>query len=294
MKKYLLPLLMAGAAFAQSTTSVSTSETTLKESIMDKLKKNTSMSYFSQMAGPGLKTPLDTNSLDGENNPEVGSPISIWNQVSLRYQMTKDVRFVINGRFEQYLGRRLDGDGKAIQNTEGLNPVTGFAIRHKFTDKFSYSGGLNTILANVEKDTQEEGLVANPGGFQTFMYKVNDKLTVGSWVSARAHFYDNAERNSEQKRWDLWIAPFAEYSIADNTYLRGWIGQDYDHDTEGSFFASTNRGNDAGLGVDFGINKHFGVYPYIEMSWADRTAADDVTISTDSATIGAWFYGSIF
>ena len=294
MKKYLLPLVFAGFAFAQSTTSVSTSETSLKETLMDKLKKNSSMSYFGILNGPGVSNPTNTNQLGDDNKPAVGDPMSTWNQISYRYQLTDDVRFVVNPRFQQYFGRRLDDDGRALQNTEGLNPVTGFSIRHKFTDKFSYSGGINTILMNVEEGTQEDGLIANPGGFQTFMYKVNDKLTVGSWYSARVNFYDTPESNSELGRWGMYIAPFAEYSIADNTYLRGWIGQGYAHNTDESFFAAENDGGDFGVGMDFGINRHFGVYPYVSMTWDNNTANEDVVISTDNAAIGAWFYGSIF
>lgn len=304
MKKYLLPLVFAGAAFAQSTTSVSTSETTLKPSLWDKIKKNSSMSYFSQMSGPGIATPTNTNTLDDDNNPEVGSPINIWNQVSYRYQVTKDVRFVINPRFMTYFGQREETRSEdtpnersaAVQNVVGLNPVFGVTIRHQFTDKFSFSGGVNTILANVQEGTIEDGLLANPGGFQTWMYKVNDKLTVGSWFAPRVNFYSKAASNSDLSRWSAYIAPFAEYSIADNTYLRGWIGNSYDQNSERgrSFFEATNDGGDLGLGVDFGINKHFGVYPYVMMTWDNNLAASDVTVTTDNATIGAWFYGSIF
>jgi hypothetical protein len=293
MKKYLLPLILAGSAFAQSTTSISTSTTDLSKSVLDKIKENTSMSYFSQMSGPGIATPTNTNTLNSNNEPENGSPMSVWNQVSLRYQLTKDVRFVINGRFEQYFGRRLDGDGNAQQNTVGLNPVSGVTIRHKFTDRFSYSGGLNTILANVEQGTIDDGLVANPGGFQTFMYKINDRVNVGSWVSARISFYNNAQRNEDNKRWDLYVAPFAEYNVAENTWIRGWIGQDLDHESGEALTETVNRGHDLGLGVDVGINKHLGIYPYITMRWADTADAKDV-LTTDSAAIGAWFYGSIF
>lgn len=293
MKKYLLPLMLAGAAFAQSTTSISTSSTDLSKSVFDKLRENSSMSYFSLLSGPGIATPTNTNTLDDSNEPSVGSPMNMWNQVSYRYQMTKDVRFVLNGRFEQYFGRRLDSDGNAVQNTVGLNPVTGFNIRHKFTEKFSYSGSVNTILANVQQGTIDSGLVANPGGFQTLLYKVNDKVNVGSWVSARISFYNNAKRNDESKRWDLYVAPFAEYNVAENTWIRGWIGQDWDHEADEALTETVNRGHDLGLGVDVGINKHLGVYPYITMRWADTADAGDV-LTTDSATIGAWFYGSIF
>jgi hypothetical protein len=293
MKKYLLPLILAGAAFAQSSTSVSTSTTKLEKSALDKIKENTSMSYFSILAGPGLKTPTNTNTLDGNNNPEVGSPMSTWNQLSLRYQITKDVRFVINPRFETYFGRRQDSDGNALQNTEGLNPVTGFTIRHQFTEKFSYSGGINAIFMNVEQGTLDNGLLTNPGGFQTFAYKVNDKLNVGSWVWGRYSIYNSAELNDESKKWDFYVAPFAEYSIADNMWIRGWVGKDWDHEAGESIGTTVNRGHDAGIGIDIGINKHFGMYPYISTRWGDTADAGDV-LTTDSAAIGAWFYGSIF
>jgi len=293
MKKLLLPLVLATAAFAQSSTSVSTSTTKLETSFMDKLKKNSSMSYFSLFSGPGISNPTNTNTLDADNNPEVGSPMNMWNQVSYRYQLTKDVRFVLNGRFEQYFGRRLDGDGNAVQNTVGLNPVTGFNIRHKFTDKLSYSGSVNTILANVEQGTIDDGLVANPGGFQTILYKVNDRVSVGSWISTRISFYNNAQRNEDSKRWDLYIAPFAEYAINDTTFLRGWIGKDRDHEAGESLTSTVNRGHDVGLGVDFGINKHLGIYPYLTTTWGDTADSNDV-LSADSVAVGAWLYGSIF
>lgn len=285
MKKYLLPLLMVGTAYAQTSAPTSTTEVDL--SLWDRVKDKIFVNYFIEFYGPSVANPTDTRRIDANGDYRDGSPMNSWNQIGLNYRINESVLFIINPRFEQYYGRRTDGDGNVLSNTQGLNPVIGVNIRHKFTDNLMISANINTNLANVQKGTQDEGLLFNPGGFHTILYKLNDKFSLGQWISHRINFYDNEESNDNLPRHSWWLAPFLEYSLNDTTFLRGFISQAYVHNAERSLGDVISDGTTLGLGFDTGVNEHFGIFPFIAMDWTDE-------MNTRSASIGAWIYGRVF
>lgn len=163
------------------------------------------ISYFSIYAGPALNgsgDPLDENGVIEEES------ISTWNQVSTQWQVTKNLRFVLNPRFSV-------NHNSTEKRFEWENPVLGLAGTWYKYKKFTFGGGLNTIVPFARKvSTREDGLVFNPGGFNSVSYQLTPKISFGSWIWGRAQFYERSTE-LEDERLSFFYAPIVNYDFND-------------------------------------------------------------------------------
>lgn len=163
------------------------------------------LTHFTQYTGPSLSLDGNPKKFDGSEN--VGGQNS-WHQVSLQYQINKETRFVFNPRFTLNYGPLKQGENQG----ELVNPVFGINTTWYKNGNFTFSGGLNSVAYVFDADDREDGLVFNPGGFQSLNYKINNKVDVGSWLWARYRYFQN---NPDRARLPMFVAPYASYAVND-------------------------------------------------------------------------------
>lgn len=215
MSKRILTILalISSQTFAQTSGSMLSTDLDTSR-ILERIKPDV-VSHFSIITGPA--TTRDSNNqynADGELGE--GGQLNGWHQISVQYQLTKKTRFVINPRFA------IDYNKQETNNAQpaarGVNPVMGITSTWYQNGNFSFSGGFNTIFANVERGTQEDGLIINPGGFETVDYKINNRLSVGSWLWGRYMVATNPDKDDE--RFPFWAYPYIRYNVTDNFYIQ--------------------------------------------------------------------------
>lgn len=198
--------------------------------------------HFSIFNGPNLQFDRNPNEADGSEDTD---GIRSWHQVSFQYQMTENLRFVINPRFSvTYNQIEAQGTNPVITPE---SPVFGVAGTFYQNGRFSWSGGVNTVFWVFDEAKREEGLIANPGGFQTLNFQINPKLSVGTWLWARYEVYTSHEENGDIP---LFTAPYVNYSFNDNNSLMAF------YQTEGEIPNTTKR-------LEWDTNEHFNLlYSY--------------------------------
>jgi hypothetical protein len=280
MKKiiYSTPLVLMFLVCAAKAEIPSTNKLiTKKKSFLSDFKEKSSLSHFSIFEGPAL------NNLNDDVPGEDGNPngkLNSWHQVSYRYQINKNFRFVINPRFSMDYSKERGDDS---DNFSVLNPVVGITGTWYKNGNFSFRGGINTMLVNVEEGSQEDGLIANPGGFQTINYKVSSKVDVGSWLWFR--FYAFSEDAGEEL-FRSSISPFVQYTVNDKISFQAWYDTFVEHDEERSINnIHMKEDTDIGIGMYYAINKKLTIFPHIK-------ANPDQNYDEDSVSLNAWVFGS--
>jgi hypothetical protein len=170
------------------------------------------VSHFSTFNGPSLNGNGNPNTFDGQ---EDSGGQSSWHQVSMQYEMDNGYRFVFNPRFVMEYGPEQEGEDRYKLD----NPVFGITGLWYKNGNFTFSGGLNTVAYVFDEGDREDGLLFNPGGFQSLNYKVNNQVDVGSWVWARFRYFQN---NSERSRLPMFVAPYASYTVNDKLSFTGF------------------------------------------------------------------------
>ena len=215
MSKRILMLMVALSTQSFAQVNSSMLSTDLDTSRMLERIKPDVVSHFSMISGPGLTGDIGNN-FDETGTASQDGDITGWHQLSFQYKLSEKTRFVINPRFGIDYNNRTINDGQPA--AEGLNPVFGLVSTWYQNGNFSISGGLNTILANVERGTIEDGLIANPGGFETVNYQVNNRFSVGSWVLGRYLFATNPDK--DDARFPVAAQPYVKYVFTDNFFVQ--------------------------------------------------------------------------
>lgn len=214
MSKRILTFLtlISGQVFAQSSGSMLSTDLDTSR-ILERIKPDV-ISHFSVISGPGLGQ--NGNSFDETGTLSEEGSINGWHQVSIQYKLTDRTRFIINPRFSIDYNNRDINNGQPA--AEGLNPVFGLLSTWYDNGRLSFAGGFNTILANVERDTIEDGLIANPGGFETLNFKINNRMSVGSWLFGRYNFATNADKDDD--RFPVAAQPYFMYTFTDKFFIQ--------------------------------------------------------------------------
>jgi hypothetical protein len=261
---------MSFAALAQST-AINTTEGDYSKSILDKITPDR-ISHFSIVNGPSLDGNNSPRNFDGTiNNDGVNS----WHQVSFGYNINKTTRFVVNPRFT--LDRSTSNESQAIGNLD--NPVLGITSTWFKKGNFTFSGGLNTMFAQLSDSAKERGTEWNPGGFQTANFKINDKLNVGSWIWGRYEFHRNAP---DRRRAPLVVSPYLSYSLADKMTFQGFVnvyGKVEDAST-----LEWSRDEDLNFSVSYQISKNLSLQPII-------TVFRDTDFDVQEGNLNLWVSG---
>lgn len=200
--KILFMLLLSATAFSSSIniTSVNQSQSFLKK-VMP-----TRISYFSAFSGPSLSEEARAD----ENGDFKGGNINTWNQVSFGWKINDRFRFVVNPRFS------LNHNSSKKDYFEFLNPVFGVSATWYKRGDLTIGGGVNTILpAFRTASTIDSGLILNPGGFQYLNYDLTSKISLGTWLNARAKFYEGSDDNEDRNRLNVIVNPLVTYNFSD-------------------------------------------------------------------------------
>lgn len=224
MKKIaIIASLFTIGAFAQS--SSNTLETDLSTGrLLDKIKPDR-VTHWSMVNGPALSGQASGN-FNSDGTRDEGA-ISGWHQVSLQYQLNEKTRFVVNPRFTTNYNDPKQNGANPVANL--TNPVLGIQTTWYQKGNFTFAGGLNTVFWTFEDDDQQEGLIANPGGFNSASFRINNALSVGSWIWGRYNYRTNADNDAP-----IFLAPFVRYAPNDKFFIQPfyqWNGEVATSDT---------------------------------------------------------------
>jgi hypothetical protein len=242
-----------------------------------KLREKSSFSHFSIFEGPAVDDISENVSdEDGERDGKINS----WHQISYRYKLSDRFNFVINPRFAITYASDKEDDSNQF---ELLNPVIGIAGTWYKNGRFTFSGGLNTMLVNVEEGTREDGLLANPGGFQTLNFAANESFDVGSWLWFRFYVYDDS---IEEEKFQSTISPYVTYKYSDNLSFQIWYDTFVsDDETDSAAQVFLEEDTDIGIGFYYSISKKLTIFPHLKTN-------PDQNYALNSTSINAWLFGS--
>ncbi len=242
-----------------------------------KLREKSSFSHFSIFEGPAVDDISENVSGDdGERDGKINS----WHQVSYRYKLNDRFNFVINPRFAITYAQDDQSDDNQF---EFLNPVFGVAGTWYSNGRFTASGALNTILANVEDGTREDGLLLNPGGFQTLNFALNEEFDLGSWVWFRFYVYDSA---IEREKFESTISPYIIYKYSDKLNFQIWYDtfvEDDESNRASQVFMREDT--DVGIGFYYNFSRELTIFPHLKTN-------PDQNYALNSTSINAWIFGS--
>lgn|GEM_PF-3467191 len=270
------------SSLAQSSvqTSAGSSEANTLYSNIDfsKVKKRLSKitsSYFSDFTGPRLRNFEErTINRDGTLSD---TTINHFVQVSVRYPLSKKVSLEINPAFSYYY---VDQNNLQIENS-----TVGFDINYFTYGKLSLNGGVNSILFPSNRGSKVDGLMMNPGGFQSLTYRATDQLSLGSWIWFR---FPTFKDNTDRRNFRSTISPNISYSFSDKFSMLTWVDFFFDHMPNRSLDTiEARRFYDLSLGLGYSISRAFTVSPYVKTDISEGFYADKISV-------GAWIYGRLF
>jgi hypothetical protein len=274
MKQLLaMALLTASCLSMASTTSTST-----QSSLSQKLQDNLAITYFSVYQGPGVME-MNMHPIDRNGNVDEEASVNIWNQVSFRYKLNDELGVVVNPRFGYNMA-----PVKGQDMFEVFNPVMGFNYRKKFSDRLSGSFNLDMVTVHVQEGSKDNGMITNPGGFQSLSYKFSNKIDLGFWAFGRFTFY---EENEGKERYSFLWAPTFNYNFTDKFSLTTWIEQYHDHMSTDRLGDMKYVGSIYYIGADISVKSYFGIRPYLMYDMREIQ-------SIKSVSLGAWLWGKLF
>lgn len=235
--------------------------------------------YFSEFVGPSIGNSDPINEFGGI---EEGG-VSTWTQISLGWELNRKIRFVANPRFVI----NHNNDDPTTEDTAWDDPVFGIAGEWFSEGNLSFGGGINTIVPVFRtKGTIKDGVVFNPGGFNSINYVVNSKVSVGSWMFARVFIYDHpVEVEDEEERVSFFVAPTFTYTYSDNfksILFYQYNGKGYD-DTD----VSIARDDTLSLLLSYTFSQEFVLEPIFSVF-----RANDYDFSEANLTV--WLSGRLF
>lgn len=243
-----------------------------------KIKKRLSKissSYFTDFTGPRLRNFEErTINRDGTLSD---TTINNFVQVSVRYPLSRKVSFEINPAFSYYY---VDQNNFQMENS-----TVGFDINYFNYGKLSLSGGINSILFPLNRDSKVDGLRMNPGGFQSLSYRATDQLSLGSWIWFR---FPTFKENTNRRNFRSTISPNVSYSISDKLSVLTWVDFFFDHIPNRSLDAiEARRFYDLSLGIGYSFSRAFTFFPYVKSDISEG-------VYGDKFSVGAWMYGRLF
>jgi hypothetical protein len=283
MFRWLLSsVFISSSIFAQTSTSLQNSnsiETDLGASrILDIITPDRA-GHFSIFNGPSLSR-NGSRSYDFQGNQidSDGAPITLssWHQVSFQWELGNNTQFIINPRFIIDYNNPDANQGRGAGSLD--NPVFGINSVWYKNGNFTFAGSINTIFAAVTEDSQQDQLIANPGGFQAMNYKVNNSLVVGGWLWGRYNYALNADNSAP-----VFIAPYLTYTFNDTVSVQPFYqyngevadAQRVDWDADDSF----------NLMVNFRINKYLTMMPIV-------TVFRETDFNVARGNLNMWVSGS--
>ncbi len=243
--------------------------------LLKKLKPK-QINYFSIFTGPSvgdLSDPVDEEGEIDENS------LSTWNQVSFQWDLSEKSRFVFNPRFT------INHNDPSGENIEMNSPVFGVVSTWYKNEKFSFGGGLNTHIPSLRgKDDRDDSIAFNPGGFNSLSYQINPRLSLGSWIWARALFYDEAT-SVDDARIAYFFAPQVNYALSDNTIAT--IFYQINAEVNNSYQWEFEKDESLNFLLTFKINSFLTIEPMLTSFRASN-------FSLKNSNINIWLSGRLF
>jgi hypothetical protein len=270
----LITLFLSVTSFAQTSTNILETDISSPR-FLERIKPD-GVTHWSMVNGPGLSGRASDN-FNSDGTKEEGS-ISGWHQVSLQYQLNDKTRFVVNPRFTTNYNDPEQNSARPVANL--TNPVLGIVTTWYENGNFAFRGGVNTVFWTFEDEDQQEGLIANPGGFNSVSYRLNNSFTVGSWLWGRYNYRTNADNDAP-----IFLAPFVRYSPNDNFFIQPfyqWNGEVSSVDT-----TTMDTDDNFNLLFSFRINNMLTLQPMI-------TLFRDQDFNLAKGNINMWVSGRFF
>lgn len=239
-------------ANSQVSPSVKSESTVKSGGVLEKIKPSR-ITYFSIFTGPNLGSfddPKDENGVIDENS------LSNWNQISLQWKINDRFNFVLNPRFSN--NYNIAPGGKSVVLEDAVMGISGTWFK---SGNFSFAGGMNTITPVTNtKETRDDGLIFNPGGFQIANYKLNSRYSVGSWIWGRASVYDRPTTSSDE-RFDYFYAPYVSMNINDK--IGSMVFYQFNGELDNNYRLEQFSDDSLNFLMTFSINKFLTLEPII-------------------------------
>ena len=236
------------------------------------------ISYFSIFTGPSIGNGKDPVNEFGEI--EEGG-ISTWNQLSFGWKINQNLRFVANPRFVI----NHNASDERSNNFQLDDPVFGVAGQWFKRGNLSFGGGINSIMPfSRTSDTKEDGLLFNPGGFNSLTYQLGPALSVGSWIWARLLFFEGSS-SSEEDRASFFVSPLVNYSFNDN--LGGTIFYQLNGNADNETDISFIQDESLSLLLSYRVSDQLRVEPML-------TTFQNTGFDIENANFTMWLSGRIY
>lgn len=268
-------LPFTGANAQTNTDLVNTTKYDSKSSRFLKAITPDRVTHFSTYSGPSLNLEGNPNNSDGT---EKTAGQSSWHQVSLGYQLTKSTRFVFNPRFTGSYGPSEPGENRF----KLADPVFGITTTWYKNGNFTFSGGLNTVAYVFTESNRERGLVANPGGFQSANYKLNNKWDVGVWIWGRYNVYT---KPNDEDKLPYFVDPYVSYTANDKLSFTAFY--DYSGSIDAIDEVSVSTSDSFNFLTAISVGKNLTIQPIITLF-----RATDMDIA--SGNLNFWISGRFY
>lgn len=253
------------------------------------VKKNLRINYFSETLGPAFNSD-DGNipSVDDKGNAIPNTePTQIWNQISIGWNFSKNLRFIINPRFTTFLGSRnsLANDNSLFRTEDFLVGIQGTVWTNgpwSIWIRPAYRLATSRATRDQNWNGQVEWLhiIDRAPGTDT-------KWGVGMWTMARA-FVPTEETTHE--RWRMYNAPYVTYTINDKWRAEVYYETEIQHNEERgkrAYNYSKQTLQSGMTGFTYTINPSLSIFPFIRHYTFRK-------IDPSTMGLGAWVQGAIF
>lgn len=275
-KKLCLIGMFSSLPALAATQSTSQADLSVGQSLLQKARPD-AITYWSEYAGPALGRGGERASAEGE---DALNSMELWNQISVRWKISDKYTFVANPRFIWNLDRASGADEYVFDD-----PVVGVIGEWYRNGRFSFGGAIDSITPLARTNgTIEDGLLFNPGGFNSVNYILDENWSVGSWIFGRYNIYRDAIAET-QEQFAFWVAPAIHYTATDNLNFRLFYRLNYTADNESRLKLDEDESLNLMVGIT--LNQYLTLEPIISMY-----RASDYSI--ENANFGMWLSGRLF
>lgn len=248
------------------------------------LAKNTSVFESSQLSKFAKKVlPKRVSYFSAVDGPRLTgkSSASSFNQIALRWDTpSADHEFVVNN---QFLANHTpsDGDKRYIL----IDPWFGVRGQWFKFGNLSAFGTMDTLTPLTRlKDTREQGILFNPGGFNIINYQVNDDFSFGGYLIFRTYIYGR-KTTLEDKRSNFLVAPSANYNV--NSWFTTSVFYQFNGETDQNYKTSIFEDDSLNFMQTFKINKFLTFEPRL-------TFFRESNFNIDKGSFNIWLSGMVF